>query len=77
MGSQKRELSVGFSCYPFSRRFSWDPRASRFSVPEMGKPKWVTKNVSFSCQDPPPQIHQRRQLFSFPSAFRATLGIQL
>ena len=29
---------------------------------KMGKLKWVAKSVSFSCQDNPPEIHQKRQL---------------
>ena len=32
----------------------------------MGKLKWVTKSVSFSCQDPP----KCTKSLSFPSAFR-------
>ena len=39
-----------------------------FSGPEMGKLKWVTKNVSFSCQDP----NKFTKSVSFPSAFRVT-----
>ena len=38
------------------------------SGPEMGKLKWVTKNIGFSCQDPP----KFTKRVSFPPAFRAT-----
>ena len=36
----------------------------------MGKLKWVTKSVSFSCQDLPKFTKRRQLSVSFPSAFR-------
>ena len=37
---------------------------------KMGKLKWVTKSVSFSCQDPPKFSQRVSFSVSFPSAFR-------
>ena len=50
-----------------------DPHLARtfgltLSGPEMGKLQWVTKNVSFSCQDPP----KFTQSVSFMPTFRVT-----
>ena len=55
-------------------------RGRGVSGPEMGKLKWVTESVSFSCQDPPPKFTKsvsfpsafRELSVSFPSAFRVT-----
>ena len=72
-------MTADIRCYESNvRSLAWrspgttggaNKRGGWLSGPEMGKLKWVTKSVSFSCQDPPPKFARG---VSFPSAFRVT-----